>query len=85
MVNKYNRLVDDLDYLVEDDCTFGIDQYNRLLSYIKESYEILEQIHNDATGDVNDSEKRIWPIRSKLHRKIYKILEINKDKNESEI
>ena len=42
---------------------------------------ILKAIINDATGDLNDLQKRTWPIRAENYRKAVKVIEKYKEKN----
>lgn len=36
---------------------------------------LLKQIINDATGDIKDPNKRVWPIRAALYREATCILQ----------
>ena len=42
--------------------------------------QLLKEILDDATGDVNDPQKRIWPIRAELYRKIATAIDYGVDR-----
>ncbi len=45
--------------------------------------DLLIEVLDDATGDIKFSEKRIWPIRMSLWRKIYKAIGYKYDSDRS--
>ena len=40
----------------------------------KEATGLLKEVIYDATGDINNTQKRLWAIRAKLYRKIKQFL-----------
>ena len=48
---------------------------NLIIENSNPALEILKKIINDATGDLDDLEKRGWPIRSANYRKAVKVIE----------
>lgn len=53
---------------------------NSYIEEIKQLKDCLKAVLDDATGDINNQDKRVWPIRMENYRKIQELLGLKKEK-----